>query len=100
MVAYYIYLRKELGSLSIYSIKEWLKLGAAVIVMTIVVLLGSIMLPLMSGSYLTCLVSLAGLVGFAVIVYAVLLLLLKTEIAGTVIEMIKNRKVSEIRAAG
>ncbi|GHU73694.1 hypothetical protein FACS1894184_21480 [Clostridia bacterium] len=45
-------------------------------------------LPLMSGSYMACFVSLIGLVGVSVIIYAGLLVVLKTEIAGMVIGMI------------
>ncbi|GHU70553.1 putative lipid II flippase MurJ [Clostridia bacterium] len=91
MVAYYVLLKKELGSLIIYKVNEWIKLVVATAVLTIIVIGGRNILPLMTGSYLTCLVSLVGLVGVSVIVYAGLLIVMKTEIAGMVIDMVKNR---------
>ncbi|GHU70386.1 putative lipid II flippase MurJ [Clostridia bacterium] len=99
MVAYYVLLKKELGSLSIYRVSEWIKLGVATTVMTVIVIVGRSLLPLMTGSYLTCLVSLVGLVGISVILYVISLIVMKTEIAGMAIGMIKNRG-KNIKVAG
>ncbi|GHU70272.1 hypothetical protein FACS1894184_15490 [Clostridia bacterium] len=92
MLANYIFLRRELKSLQVYSTPEWIKLLASVAVMSIIIILGKSFLPLMNDSYLLCIISLVGLVGVSVLVYAGLLVILKTEISTMIINIFVNRK--------
>ena len=90
LIAYQVLIRRDLGAITIYTKPEWFKLLLANLALTIIVLLGRTFLPLMSSTYLACLVSLVGLVGISVIVYAGMLVVLKAEVAGMAIGMIKG----------
>ncbi|GHU76045.1 hypothetical protein AGMMS49992_21040 [Clostridia bacterium] len=100
-VLFQVIIRSDLGSLKLYKhFTEWLKLVLALTVMSGVVVAGIRILPVMTGTYMQCLLSTVGFVGFAILVYGGLLIILKTEIAGMVIRLLtglteKRHKIAD-----
>ncbi|MDR1569282.1 MAG: murein biosynthesis integral membrane protein MurJ [Oscillospiraceae bacterium] len=93
MLAYYICLRREIGSIRIFAkFSEWLKLGAALAAMSVFVWVGADMLQITEVSYNKCLVYLVGLVGGAALIYAAFLFGLYSEVAGDALAFLKRRR--------
>jgi putative peptidoglycan lipid II flippase len=90
MTGLWLFLKRDIGSLHIYERKEWLKLILAAGIMTLFVFTMSRFLPFMTASYIKCAVMLVSTVAAAVILYAGVLVAVKSEIAEIVINLLKS----------
>ena len=85
-----ILLRCNYGTPRIFKKKsEWLKLIIALTIMTVFVWLGQYFMPLMKGDYIKCVALTGLLVGSAILLYGGLLIVLRTEIAGIVLDAVR-----------
>ena len=85
-----LFLRKDIGDLHIYDKPEWLKLFLATGIMSISIFAISRFVPFMTTSYFVCALMLGGTVLGAILLYAGVLIVTKSEVASLVIGMVQS----------